>query len=467
MDPKPEEGAAKTPQPTTDSGKQETGRAGTTDIPAKPRHGQRYFCLHGLSHIHADGHVSGKSYIIRLALALTLAGGLFIGLYASFQKWRQYQQNQIRLETIEKDLKGVDAMIATESGYPKCKLAEEGVELADAAIAADAGNTGKWTEIREGYMKIINAESHPVSGSDFIVPNVLVDMAFIPKGSFAMGAQTGQATGQPEGAPPPRNVSIGKDLWIGRTEITTAQFKVFFPHHACKTWHMLKLDNPRQPACDVDWHQADRFCSLLSDLERTAGRLPKGYAYRLPTEAEWEYACRAGTETAYYWGDSFRDTGAEFANSLDKRAAVFAKVQYAEEEEEMPDTDNYLISAPVKRFKPNAFGLFDMSGNVSEWCHDWYNPNAYSQLPLKSPVQAEPVVVTVEKSGEFDRKYSIQATCKVIRGGSWGNLPSQLRSGHRDFLEPQQRFHGIGFRIALAPSIKTPQQPTTTAAPAK
>ncbi|MDP2816110.1 MAG: formylglycine-generating enzyme family protein [Rectinemataceae bacterium] len=211
------------------------------------------------------------------------------------------------------------------------------------------------------------------------------------------------------------------------------------------------LDKLFQPAVMLDWHMATSFCSAITEREKKAGRLPESYEYRLPTEAEWEYACKAGTTTAFFWGNSFGNDGAKFANTFDIKTSRIHKWRT---EKGMADNDKYVASSPAGSFKPNAFGLYDMSGNVWEWCYDWYNPRAYKELDIVAPVQTKPVATELEMRGTFDRPYTIEGTSRALRGGSWGNLPSDCRSAARDSAVPETKDTGIGFRIVLAPGIK-------------
>jgi formylglycine-generating enzyme required for sulfatase activity len=151
----------------------------------------------------------------------------------------------------------------------------------------------------------------------------------------------------------------------------------------------------------VSWEEAVDFCERLSQKEN--GK------YRLPTEAEWEYACRAGTDTRFYYGN-------DLSYSQLGEYAWYGNNSGSE-------------THPVGQKKPNAFGLYDMHGNVWEWCQDWYGENYYSQR------------------SEVDPKGPDTGTARVLRGGSWFNLPRICRSASRLRLTPGYRFISGGFRV--------------------
>jgi formylglycine-generating enzyme required for sulfatase activity len=287
-------------------------------------------------------------------------------------------------------------------------------------------------------------------GKSFVDPVILAEMVHIPPGGFIMGLRPNEIGDDDE--TPPRLVQISRGFWLSSTEVTNKQFRVLFPNHHTELWKNYVLDADPLPVVKVDWHTAKVFCRKLTDLERASGRLPPGYVYRLPTEAEWECACRAGTKGIWFWGDKFGETGKEHANTLDKRSARLFDWR---DDSDCPGNDSYPVAAPAGSFKPNNFGLYDMIGNVWEWCYDWYNPKAYSSLPAVDPVQTEPVAVDIKKIRPFDAgHYFINSTARVIRGGSWGNTPSMCRAANRDFSTPEDKNTGIGFRVALAPAIE-------------
>jgi formylglycine-generating enzyme required for sulfatase activity/serine/threonine protein kinase len=170
---------------------------------------------------------------------------------------------------------------------------------------------------------------------------------------------------------------------------------------------------PRLPVDSVTWDQAAKFCEVLSNLdaEKVAGRV-----YRLPTEAEWEYACRADTRTVYSFGDDYRDL---------RIYAWYTEISQGK-------------SHPVGTKKPNPWGLFDMHGNLMEWCADWYDPNYYANGPAEDP-----------KGPNTPTKH------RVLRGGAWNHDTTMtrysstwLRCAHRLQAEPNARAWNIGFRVA-------------------
>jgi formylglycine-generating enzyme required for sulfatase activity len=205
-------------------------------------------------------------------------------------------------------------------------------------------------------------------------------------------------------------VTLTQGYWLGKTEVTQAQWETLMgttvAQQRDKAGPELPLwgQGPDYPMYYVNWDDAMEFCRKLTKRERSAGRLPEGYEYQLPTEAQWEYACRAGT------------TG-DYAGNLD------AMAWYAQ------NSGNTIH--PVAQKRANAWGLYDMHGNVGEWCADW-NGN-YPGGPVRDP--------TGPTSGGLH----------LSRGGSWNFLAPYCRSASR-WLDPGIRFFNQGFRLALAPA---------------
>jgi sulfatase modifying factor 1 len=242
----------------------------------------------------------------------------------------------------------------------------------------------------------------PVTGMEFVS---------VKGGCYQMGDSAGDGDANER---PVHEVCIS-DFSIGKYTVTNAQFKKFRPQHNSGTSDGSNLDEDRQPVVNVSWEDAVAYAKWLS--EKT------GQTYRLPTEAEWEYAARAGTKTSRFWGDN-PDLACKYANVADLTAkkrwpswTVFAC------------DDGYEVAAPVGSFQPNAYGLYDMLGNVWQWCEDVYNSEAYTKLPKDNPVY--------EGMGEY----------RVMRGGGWSNGPLGIRSSHRVGLSPSFGHRALGFRL--------------------
>jgi formylglycine-generating enzyme required for sulfatase activity len=215
-------------------------------------------------------------------------------------------------------------------------------------------------------------------------------------------------------------VTIG--YWLGRCEVTQSEWKQVM---ATEPWkgkvHAEEGDD--FPAAWITWDEAIDFCSKLTDQERKADRLPDGWEYTLPTEAQWERACRARMETRFSFGDDESKLG-EYAWFLDNASRVG---------EQFPHR--------VGLKKPNEWGLYDMHGNVWEWCRDWH--------AVRLPGGRDPLVI-----GKGQGKGS----SRVFRGGSVIDVPVNCRSAIRSFNSPTFRVFGVGFRVALS-SVRKPAAP--------
>jgi formylglycine-generating enzyme required for sulfatase activity len=168
----------------------------------------------------------------------------------------------------------------------------------------------------------------------------------------------------------------------------------------------------------VSWNDAVAFCEWLSRKE--------GKTYRLPTEAQWEYACRAGTTTRYYSGDD-AETLAQVGNVADGTAkAKFPAWKTIQAR------DGYVFTSPVGSFRANAFGLYDMHGNAWQWCYDWYDSSYYAKSPVDDPTGAE------------------SGSNRVLRGGGWDRYAGHCRSANRLRGTPVDRDDYLGFRVSRA-----------------
>ena len=258
----------------------------------------------------------------------------------------------------------------------------------------------------------------------------------VPAGEFLMGRDGGAAIDER----PATRVRIAEPFWMGATEITNAQVRrfdsAFTPgyyarRHATQDDQGLPLDGPDQPAVRVSWEQALGFCRWLS--ERT------GRTFTLPTEAQWEWACRAGSDGCFYFGGRQADYTA-FANVADEgfsrglltlgKQTTGGVDSLVLEGGYMADTrfnDGAVVTAPVGRYQPNAWGLHDMHGNAAEWTRSAYLPGA---MPAGDGLDAP------DAAGE-----------KVARGGSFFDPPKRCRSTWRIGYPVWQRVFNVGFRV--------------------
>ena len=233
-------------------------------------------------------------------------------------------------------------------------------------------------------------------------------MVQLPGSSFEMGSAKGESRELPV-----HTVEISPFL-MGATEITQYQYKALTGINPSNSYgdDNLSVDT-------VSWVDAGKYCNLLSDragLERCYDETTwkcdfSKNGFRLPTEAEWEYACRAGTKTAYNFGNSPSNLG---------ESAWFGNI-------EIGNCDN--IPHPVGSKKPNRWGLFDMHGSNWEWCNDWYDDNYYKSSPRQNP------------------KGPQTGYMRVMRGGSWINNPEFLTSARRECYVPSLNYLDIGFRV--------------------
>jgi formylglycine-generating enzyme required for sulfatase activity len=233
-----------------------------------------------------------------------------------------------------------------------------------------------------------------------------IELKLIPAGRFVMG----EAGGLGER---PHPVKLTKPFYIGVYEVTNAQWKELMGD-VPSSWQ-----EDDRPVVDVSWDDVTDFCRRLSELpeEKEAGRV-----YRLPTEAEWEYACRAGTKTKYCYGDD---------------ESQFSSYGWCRN-----DLINDRHTHPVGKKKPNAWGLFDMHGNVCEWCNDWHD---YS-FEFKTSAARDP------QGPPGPPRESWKSAKRVHRGGSKDSRLEDCRSANREGNGPASRFDNLGFRLALSPS---------------
>ncbi len=293
-----------------------------------------------------------------------------------------------------------------------------------------------------------------------------LQMLWVKPGSFMMGSpESEQGRDDDEKQ---HNVRLTKGYWLGKYEVTYGQWKALmgtdlkeqvrkalnddtvYPYLGNKTlrefWGLERDSDPMTRIGNegdnlamhyVSYDECIAFCYRLNERERRAGRLPEGYEYALPTEAQWEYACRAGTTTALYNG-SINILGQFNAPALDNIAWYGGNSSVGYEgrgwltdswaEKQYPGGRSGVRDVGGKQ--PNAWGFYDMIGNVYEWCSDWYGQYEYSATDPRGPAIG---------SG------------RVNRGGSWNGNARFCRAAKRGGGYPSDRCYHLGFRLALVP----------------
>ncbi|HPN83707.1 MAG TPA: SUMF1/EgtB/PvdO family nonheme iron enzyme [Victivallales bacterium] len=274
--------------------------------------------------------------------------------------------------------------------------------------------------------------SGPEIGREWTVPDIGMKFQFINKGAFLMG---NPASSTEQNAEDKAHISkITRDFWMGRYEVTIGEFVFFLKDSASDEvnrgidWNDKDCPlekgpamkggkakfwgDPAMPMIEISWEAANLFCKWLTEREKKEKRLPKGYAYRLPTEAEWEYACRAGTKEDFYF-----PKGEEI-----ERHACFKGNSGGQ-------------TRPVSETTPNPWRLHGMYGNVWEWCLDSYAP--YIEADVEDPICTE--------KNEDDTK--------VARGGSFQSGSEHIRSNSRAAFYFKSTEESIGFRVVIAPEL--------------
>jgi formylglycine-generating enzyme required for sulfatase activity len=312
-----------------------------------------------------------------------------------------------------------------------------------------------------------DGEDVPVPEDDAAYTNS-IGMKFMPvsDGIFLMGsresAEDVAALDEAEAARfqdelPCHPVRITRPFLMGRHEVTIGEFRQFVEETGYKTeaerdgqggfafnpdtrefdwgatnnWQNVGWSQTSEhPVVSVSWNDAVAFCRWLSKKE--------GRTYRLPTEAEWEYACRAGSDTRYSAGDTVEEL-ATAANLGDESFRRIVRPGYAKVVQ-AAGQDGPAFTTPAGKFIANAFGLHDMHGNVFEWCADWYGSDYYLSSPADDPPGPD------------------SGTKRVIRGGSFFNAPFYSRSSFRNGFPPSTRVPYLGFRVVMELDVASPAE---------
>ena len=260
-----------------------------------------------------------------------------------------------------------------------------------------------------------------------------IELIWCPAGQFTMGS--------PEEHPQHREsenqheVTFSSGFWIGKYELSQAQYNAIM---GVNTDHQSAPENSSDqikrtwkeiaPAETMDWPAAMEYCRKLTELERARGAVPPGWEYSLPTEAQWEYACRAGTSTAYYFGDD---------PSQLHRYGNFDDINGGFKEPDLTQDDGYKFSAPRGSYLPNKWDLYDMHGNVWEWCRD---AMASEDQEKEKPMYAEgPVTDPLVQKGLW----------RVYRGGGFSSKAAHFRCAYRRRNNPADSDTDLGMRPVL------------------
>jgi len=248
----------------------------------------------------------------------------------------------------------------------------------------------------------------PTVGSPWTVPDLSLDMLWCKPGSFQMGSPEDEEDREEDETL--HEVTLTSGYWLGKHPVTQAEWEKVMGNNPS---HFKGADRPVER---VFWDDVTSFCEKLTETEREAGRLPVGMTYQLPTEAEWEYACRAGTKTAFSFGDELTAIHANFDENV-------GETNFDENVGETTD---------VGKYPANPWGFHDMHGNVEEWCADWYEE--FTSRAVSDPVGPA------------------AGSCRVLRGGFWNSTADGTRSAIRIRNVPAFSIISLGFRLSLRPA---------------
>ncbi len=249
----------------------------------------------------------------------------------------------------------------------------------------------------------------PELGQDFM-NSIGMQLTWVNPGSFVMGSPLRERGRQPNEGPQ-HEIEVTRPFWMGTFEVTQDEYK------AVTGKSPSKFKGDRKPVDSISWYDAVSFCEELTMLERQGKKLGPGQVYRLPTETEWEFVCRAGTTTPFAYGSTINSTQANFDGNY----------PYGE----MKRGRYRRRTTTVGLFKPNAFGFYDMHGNVFEWCQDvWHDSYRGKQPTVRAWIEG-------------------RDPNRVARGGSWGTNGESCRSARRTRSNPKKAYHSYGIRVLL------------------
>ena len=274
-------------------------------------------------------------------------------------------------------------------------------------------------------------DASPATNSRFyqaFSQQVPTNMVWVAPGTFVMGSPASEAERYSDETQ--HTVTLTKGFYMGKYAVTQGEYLALMgsnpSYFTTQDWNGNPMPpDLNRPVEQVSWDDATAYCVQLTAQEQAAGRLSAGWVYRLPTESEWEYACRAVTTTAFNLGSALHGGMANFYDYYEYDASI-GEIYISN-----PTVPWLGRTTTAGSYQPNAFGLYDMHGNVWEWCRDWYG--SYPTGSVTNP------------QGPTSGSY------RVFRGGSWISGGRGCRAAYRGSYDPSGRISDIGFRVVLAP----------------
>ena len=279
----------------------------------------------------------------------------------------------------------------------------------DGKVFAYRASTKVWEEfsVPDDSVETFDTNNPPSTLTTNLNSSTQLEMLWVEPGNFTMGSptiETGRGTNETE-----HNVTLTKGFYLGKYEVTQAQYEAVMTGNtdSLSATPSEWPNNPNRPVEKVSWADAQIFLTRLNAQQ--SANIPAGWAYVLPTESQWEYACRAGTSTVYSWGNDINATRANY------------------------NVSGLSQTRDVGYYAANPWGFFDMNGNVWEWTADWYQ----AAYPTGNPV--------IDPTGPASGSGSV----RVMRGGAWYGGGSYLRSAERLSSTPSSRYGDVGFRVGF------------------
>ena len=346
-------------------------------------------------------------------------------------QWQIIELHTLTSQFVEQGIKVIPVLLPGVTGLPEKLLflrqfnwvSFKDIKDDDAFYRFEWGITGKKPQLTNfsqsspaSQSPSLSIPQSPQSFTETLPGNIKLEMVKIPAGSFLMGTEEAEVirlckeyrTDDYKYEMPQHRVNL-QEFYLGKYPVTQEQYQAIIGKNPSGF-----QDNPENPVENVSWDDAQEFCRKLS--QKT------GKKYRLPSEAQWEYACRAGTETPFYFGETITTDSVNYDSNYPFGDTL--KGEYREQ------------TTPVNKFLPNNFGLYDMHGNVWEWCEDCWHEN-YQHAPR-------------EGSAWNENNSQINFNIRSLRGGSWNSYSRSCRSAYRYKFIADYRCNYFGFRLALS-----------------